>query len=144
MIADPPRSPPASSIPTRPDPRPPPPCLPDPPGGAGDGRVVVASHRGPVQFSARDGVRVAERGGGGLVSAFAGLAPRLGDAVWVCAAITDEDRATVADGGGRPFADEEGWQVRMLDLEPEAHARFYTMIANPLLWFIQHGLWSLS
>jgi len=142
MIADPPRTLPActpfglaGTAPRPPE---------DEPEGGGVGRVVVASHRGPVQFSRRDGEWITERGGGGLVSAFTGLAPRLEDAVWVCAAISDEDRAAVADRDGKLFTDEEGWQIRMLDLDPEAHTRFYTMIANPLLWFIQHGLWSLS
>src|SRR5207237_4325426 len=28
--------------------------------------------------------------------------------------------------------------------DPEAYDRFYNVIANPLLWFIQHYLWDLS
>ena len=31
--------------------------------------------------------------------------------------------------------------VRMLDIEPDVHHGFYGVIANPLLWFIQHNLW---
>ena len=32
----------------------------------------------------------------------------------------------------------------MVESEPEAYDRFYNVIANPILWFIQHYLWDLS
>ncbi len=28
--------------------------------------------------------------------------------------------------------------------DPEAYAAFYNVVANPLLWFVQHGLWNLA
>jgi trehalose 6-phosphate synthase len=31
--------------------------------------------------------------------------------------------------------------MRMLDINPDAHNDFYAVIANPLLWFIQHNMW---
>ena len=110
-----------------------------------NGPLVVVSHRGPVQFSVEDGSRVANRGAGGLVTAFAGLGNRLEDTVWVCAVMSDEDRAVAAEHP-RAFsvAEAGGWRLRMLDIDAEQHRQFYAMIANPLLWFIQHGLWDLS
>ena len=107
--------------------------------------LVVVSHRGPVQFGEADGQRTAQRGAGGLVTAFAGLGSRLEDTVWVCAAISDEDRAVAREHSGAfSVAEAGGWRLRMLDVDPERHRQFYAMIANPLLWFIQHGLWDLS
>ena len=109
------------------------------------GPLVVVSHRGPVQFNVEGGARTATRGAGGLVTAFAGLGSRLEDTVWVCAAISDEDRAVAAEHSGAfTVAEAGGWRLRMLDIDPERHRQFYAMIANPLLWFIQHGLWDLS
>ena len=32
----------------------------------------------------------------------------------------------------------------MVESEPDAYDRFYNVIANPILWFIQHYLWDLS
>jgi trehalose 6-phosphate synthase len=32
----------------------------------------------------------------------------------------------------------------MVETDPEAQRKFYTVIANPLLWFVQHYLWALS
>ena len=109
------------------------------------GPLIVVSHRGPVQFAVEDGQRVANRGAGGLVTAFAGLGTRLENTVWVCAAMSDEDRVVAAEHR-RAFsvAEAGGWRLRMLDIDAEIHRQFYAMIANPLLWFIQHGLWDLS
>ena len=34
--------------------------------------------------------------------------------------------------------------MRLVASDPEAYDRFYNIIANPMLWFIQHYLWDLS
>jgi trehalose 6-phosphate synthase len=109
--------------------------------------VVIVSNRGPVQHErAADGSRVTNRGGGGLVTALSGLAGQLDDAVWVCAALTDEDLAVSREHGGEAFpADERGaLRVRMVELDPEAQRKHYSVISNPLLWFLQHYLWDLA
>ena len=54
--------------------------------------------------------RTASRGAGGLVTALTGLMSDLPDAVWVCAAATDEDPAVVG---------EHDHQVFSVTLEPE-------------------------
>jgi trehalose 6-phosphate synthase len=36
------------------------------------------------------------------------------------------------------------YRVRLVESDPEAYDRFYNVVANPLLWFIQHYLWDLS
>ena len=107
--------------------------------------VVVASNRGPVSFrTADDGSLVLSRGAGGLVS---GLKTAMsdGDAVWVCAAMSDGDRqaASAAPSGRLHEAghDTGGAHVRMLDLDPIAFDRAYNAIANRTLWFITHHLY---
>jgi trehalose 6-phosphate synthase len=111
------------------------------------GPVVFLSNRGPVQYGRSDGTRTSQRGGGGLVTALSGLAGRLDDAVWVCGALTEEDAAVAREHGGGAFKpeDQDGdFLVRMVETDPEAQRKFYTVIANPLLWFVQHYLWALS
>jgi trehalose 6-phosphate synthase len=110
--------------------------------------VVIVSNRGPVQYDrSPDGSRTTSRGGGGLVTALSGLAAQLDDAVWVCAALTEEDAAVSREHGGGPFPVDErrgALQVRMVELDAEAQRKHYGVIANPLLWFIQHYLWDLA
>ncbi|MDP9069941.1 MAG: trehalose-6-phosphate synthase [Actinomycetota bacterium] len=115
--------------------------------GAGQDPVILVSNRGPVEHTRSNGERRAERGHGGLVTALSGLASHLDDAVWVCAALSDEDVAVAREHDGGAFQLEEhgpDLRLRMVELDPEAQHKFYAVISNPLLWFIQHYLWDLS
>ncbi len=117
--------------------------------GKGRGAVILVSNRGPVEYHRRDGEITAERGSGGLVTALMGLVRHLDDAVWICAPSTDEDRevARQHEAGAFGLDDDDtttGLQVRMLELDPDAQHKYYAIIANPLLWFIQHHLWDLT
>ena len=104
--------------------------------------LVVLAHRGPVRFATRDGRIVVERNAGGLVTALRDVARNTGSMRWICAAASDDDRLV---------AHRERWTtvplgdasclVRMLDIDEQAHHDFYAVIANPLLWFIQHNMW---
>ena len=42
-----------------------------------------------------------------------------------------------------PSGDVE-YRVRLVVSDPDAYDRFYNVVANPMLWFIQHYLWDLS
>ena len=110
--------------------------------------LIIVANRGPVSYTKTDGERKAERGSGGLVTALAGLVSQFENAVWVCTALTDEDVAVAREHDGQAFDLEEnggpGVRVRMLELDSDAQEKFYGVIANPLLWFIQHYLWDLS
>jgi trehalose 6-phosphate synthase len=113
--------------------------------------VIFVSNRGPVEYGRSDGERTTQRGGGGLVSALSGLAGRLDDAVWVCGALTDEDAVVAREHEGKAFRVAEDGDdtdgellVRMVATDPEQQRKFYTVIANPLLWFVQHYLWGLA
>ncbi len=124
------------------------------------GPVVLLSHRAPVTFRRTPDGRAARRGAGGLVTALTDLAGQLEDVRWVCAASTGEDRAVAAEHGGAAIpvvlsADpqivsegEDGGEdpvvpIRLVDVPADQHDRFYGHISNPLLWFIQHGLYGL-
>lgn len=96
--------------------------------------ILLASNRGPVSWRDSGGQLVARRGGGGLVSALSSL--ELGaDVHWVCAAVGQADRAAVRSGQGQPG-------VTMLDIDPVTFERAYNGVANGLLWFTSHLLWS--
>ena len=112
-----------------------------------DQRLVIVSNRGPAQYErSDDGERVVQRGGGGLVTALTGLVANRG-ALWVASAMTDEDVAVAREADGEPIAlelDGVSYDVLLVESESVAYDRFYNIIANPILWFIQHYLWDLS
>jgi trehalose 6-phosphate synthase len=104
---------------------------------------VLVSNRGPVTFDV-DGSFT--RGSGGLVTALTGLASHR-DAVWIASAMTEGDIRKSRERNGRAFVvDTPGgeFHVRLVVSDPEAYDRFYNVMANPMLWFIQHYLWDLS
>jgi len=111
-----------------------------------DDQLVIVSNRGPAQFERVDGERVVQRGGGGLVTALTGLVAHRG-ALWVASAMTEEDAAVAREAGPDPVTvelDGVSYDVCLVESEPAAYDRFYNVIANPILWFIQHYLWDLS
>ena len=119
----------------------------DVPEGVGEEPLILVANRGPLQYSRDDGERTAKPGHGGLVTALAGLADHLDDAVWVCAASSEEDVAVAREHDGAAFEPEgegPGVRVRMVELDPQTQHKFYAIVSNPLLWFVQHYLWDLG
>jgi trehalose 6-phosphate synthase len=112
-----------------------------------DARLVLVSNRGPATFERdEDGELQVTRGGGGLVTALTGLVNHR-DALWVASAMTEEDAEKSREHGGGSFdceVDGVSYRVRLVESDPDAYDRFYNVVANPLVWFIQHYLWDLS
>jgi trehalose 6-phosphate synthase len=108
--------------------------------------LIIVSNRGPLQFERDEGgERTLRRGGGGLVTALSGLVSHR-EALWIASAMTDEDVAVSQEHGGPVELSIDGidYRVRLVGSDAEAYDRFYNVIANPILWFIQHYLWDLS
>ncbi len=106
--------------------------------------LVLVSNRGPVTFQPGGEIK---RGTGGLVTALTGLASHR-EVTWIASAMTEEDIEFAERHDGRPFPvrapDGGEYNVKLVASEAEAYDRFYNIIANPMLWFIQHYLWDLS
>jgi trehalose 6-phosphate synthase len=108
--------------------------------------LIIVSNRGPLQFERDESEeRTLRRGGGGLVTALSGLVSHR-DALWIASAMTDEDVAVAEEHGGPVELSIDGidYRVLLVGSDAEAYDRFYNVIANPILWFIQHYLWDLS
>jgi trehalose 6-phosphate synthase len=114
---------------------------------AGAEQLIIVSNRGPAEYDrTEEGERVARRGGGGLVTALTGLVTHR-RALWIASAMTDEDVKVSRESAGRPTEvnlDGVDYEVLLVESDPVAYDRFYSVIANPILWFIQHYLWDLS
>ncbi len=111
---------------------------------SGEIPLVLVSNRGPVTFQPDGEIK---RGTGGLVTALIGLASHR-PVTWVASAMTDEDVAAAQRHDGRPFPvrspDGDEYLVKLVASDADAYDGFYNIIANPMLWFIQHYLWDLS
>jgi trehalose 6-phosphate synthase len=101
----------------------------------------VSYARGP------GGERLAQRGGGGLVTALRSLTLHH-DVTWIASAMTDEDREVVAEHGSGAFEetarDGSVYRLRLVVHDTQAYDWYYNVISNPTLWFLQHYLWDLK
>src|SRR6478672_3996411 len=102
------------------------------------GPLVLVSNRGPVTFQDDGDVK---RGTGGLVTALTGLASHR-DAVWIASALTDGDARKAHDAEGKAVSGRSPaggeYHVRLGVSDPDGFVRFYHILGNPLLGFIQH------
>lgn len=112
--------------------------------------LIVASNRGPVTFSySDDGSFTSRKGSGGVVTAVSSIAADR-QPIWIAAAMTEGDRAR-AEAARRngetlisPAGNKSEFRVRFVVPEPAAYHKYYNVISNPLLWFLQHYLWETS
>jgi trehalose 6-phosphate synthase len=109
--------------------------------------LILVSNRGPVTFARRPGGELERlRGGGGLVTALMGLTEH-SPALWISAAISEGDEEVAREAGGGSFelpglgTDTRG---RFVTIDHATYHAYYNVVANPMLWFIQHYLWDLS
>jgi trehalose 6-phosphate synthase len=109
----------------------------------GDRRLIIATNRGPVTFtSGSSGVLRPRRGSGGLVTAL-GQVGRHVPLTWIAAAMSEGDRRAADDPKLLREADGGGIRLRFASVERAVYEQAYNVIANPLLWFLQHQMWNL-
>ena len=107
--------------------------------------LVVVSNRGPIGYQrSASGELTTARGAGGLVTALRPLVDR-GHVTWVASAMGDVERELAREGrrdersaAGTPF------RLRLVTHDPEVYRQYYGVVANPVLWFVQHRLWDLK
>jgi trehalose 6-phosphate synthase len=102
--------------------------------------VVIVSNRGPFAFKKNvDGTFKVERSAGGLVTALGALAEKH-EVLWVAAAIDKDDFRWAQANAGKPKI-VEGISLHLMQPKKQAYHGYYNVIANPMLWFIQHQIW---
>jgi trehalose 6-phosphate synthase len=62
--------------------------------------------------------------------------------------MSDEDRLVAREGNGGAIEetarDGARYRLRLVEHDPQAYDWFYNVVANPMLWFLQHYLWELG
>ena len=104
-------------------------------------RIILASNRGPLEYHFDASGRLeAEGGNGGVATALTSLVP-LADFVWIASAMTDGDRRMAREGRHRMEVGDHSCQQRFVPLPRRTYRHYYGIFSNPVLWFLQHGLW---
>src|SRR5690242_16848017 len=98
-------------------------------------KLIVVPNRGPVRVE-RDGS--VHRSSGGLATALRSLLQHQ-DVTWIASATTDGERALAGE-----TVQQDDYRLHLVAHEPQAYDWFYNVVANPMLWFIQHSLWELA
>jgi trehalose 6-phosphate synthase len=104
--------------------------------------IVIASNRGPFSFKQKENGEITyQRGSGGLVTALGALAEKH-EVLWVAAALSKGDRAWAEQHASQP-AEVDGILLKLVQPSSRRYDQYYNVIANPLLWFVQHQLWDI-
>jgi trehalose 6-phosphate synthase len=104
--------------------------------------LIIASNRGPVTFvQGEEGDVQAQRGSGGLVTALTSLASHI-EARWIACAQTQQDTDWRAGQVAYGDTGDTIW-VEFISPDKNTYDGYYNVIANPLLWFLQHSMWDV-
>ncbi len=103
-------------------------------------KLIVVSNRGPVTFQADGSER---RSSGGLATALRSLL-HYHDVTWIASATSEEDRARAGTTLDQGAEDGSPYRLHLIAHGEQAYDWYYNVVANPMLWFIQHSLWELA
>ncbi len=102
--------------------------------------LLVVSNRGPVEYyyDATDRLR-RRQASGGVASALTSVA-NSAPISWIASAGSEADREVALAGGLLDVND--GTQLRLVAAPKDAYDLHYGTFCNPMLWFLQHSMWS--
>ena len=106
--------------------------------------LILVSNRGPVEHHLTDGRPAPRRGSGSVATAYGALARNF-PFTWVSNAMGEGDRQVAASGVGMSVKSQmPGHRIslRYVVTPRRAYHKYYNVICNPLLWFLQHYLWN--
>jgi len=109
-----------------------------------DKNFIAVSNRGPVEFYKKDNEIELKKGAGGLVSTLLPLMENL-NGVWIASAMTlgDVEVAKMYPENRVPIPQENPkFWVPFVLVERHRYEDYYSVISNPLLWFVQHYMWN--
>ncbi len=107
--------------------------------------LIVASNRGPVEYQMSPDARPEpRRGSGGVVTALNTLA-QSAEFTWISSAMGEGDRVVSNSGQGtRLKSPLPGHKInlRYVVTPRRVYHKYYNVLCNPLLWFLQHYMWN--
>jgi trehalose 6-phosphate synthase len=108
-------------------------------------RLILTSNRGPIECSlTENGELHSRRGSGGVVTALSSLSKYVA-LDWIASAMGRGDREMAQRAEGKRFKasdDNDNLYLRFLVFSRSTYHKYYSVICNPLLWFLQHYMWN--
>jgi trehalose 6-phosphate synthase len=102
-------------------------------------RLILASNRGPVEHYIDSGGSIERRDSAGGVATALGSLPTDCAVTWIANAASPTERAFARQG---TICSLDGKKcLRHVSPPAEAYELYYSMFANPVLWFLQHEMW---
>src|SRR5437899_5998234 len=104
--------------------------------------AIVVANRAPHEPRPEGGFT---RGAGGVITALLTFA-EVAAAEWVACARTEGERALIEQRGANWDAPllRGATRLHYATPTPEQYEQHYSVISNPVLWFVQHYLWDLA
>jgi len=110
-----------------------------------DKHLIVASNRGPIEFHRdKEDKIIMTRGAGGLVSTLLPVMETI-NGTWIASAMSKEDAEvakTFKDNCVPIPEDNPRFRVPFVIVDRDRYENYYSVISNPLLWFVQHYMWN--
>ncbi len=108
-------------------------------------QLILVSNRGPVEHQILpDGRPEARRGSGSVVTAYSSLAQKFAF-TWIASAMGEGDRV-ISNNGQSPRLKSPlpGHKInlRYVVTPRRVYHKYYNILCNPLLWFLQHYMWN--
>lgn len=107
-----------------------------------DWNIIIASNRGPIKnIEDEQGNVVQEKGSGGLITGLSGALKYI-DATWISCAQTPQD-VEFDEGYATLIGSDKDIHIKFINPDPSTYDDYYNVIANPLIWFLQHSMWNV-
>ena len=114
---------------------------------SGKRNLILASNRGPIDYHINEGGKLqGHRGSGGVVTALSAISQFI-DVTWISSAMGPGDRQAAEMAQGKRFRASfpgHNLYLRFVVSSGSIYHKFYSVICNPLLWFLQHYMWNSS
>lgn len=103
-----------------------------------DGKLILVSNAEPYAHERREGKIVREKLAGGLTSALDPLMQEVGG-VWIAWGRGEADFEVLDSEGKIRVPDENGYELKRIDLSEEEVEGFYLGFSNQILWPLSHS-----